>query len=142
VRYAPDPTFDHAAPVNRRPTAPADTPPGAEERLQIYQDALDEAEVALADARNKELAAEDVRDAKKREGQFHEDCPQVGVFGGVRTTVAFQKAWIEEYAKDEERAYRLAREARRAAVTHLRKLEKQGGYQQSITRSVGGRQWS
>lgn len=116
--------------------APAGTPPGAESRLQDYLDALEEATEALARARNDELEAEEARDAKLREAQFSPDCPKVGVFDRVRTTVAYQKAWIEDYAKVEESAYRASRVARQAAQAHLRKVEKQGGFQQSITASV------
>jgi hypothetical protein len=131
-RYDYDPEFAQATP----PGAPADTPPGAEARLEAYRDELDKAVNALARARDDELAAEEARDSAKRAGQFHPDCPKAGVFDGVRITVAYQKAWIEEYASGEESAYRQAKAARRAAADHLRKLEKQGGFQQSITASV------
>jgi hypothetical protein len=127
-RYDYDEEFARAAPVG--------TPPGAESRLQDYLDALEEATEALAEARNAELEAEEARDSRKREGQFHEDCPKVGVKDGVRITVAYQKAWIEDYAKDEEHDFRVARATRQAAQAHLRKVEKQGGFQQSITASV------
>lgn len=127
---------------------PPDTPVGAEARLESYRDALEEATKALGQARDAELEAEDIRDEAKRRAQFSPDCPKVGVFEGVRTTVAYQKAWIEEQAKDEETAYRAAKAARRAASDHLNKLSKQGRFQQSITasvresyRSTNGRQW-
>jgi hypothetical protein len=112
------------------------TPPGAERRLQEYADALEEATRALARARNDELDAENDRDEARRRAQLSPDCPRVGVFGGVRTTVAYQKAWVEDQAVGAEEAYRIAREARRAAADHLRKVEKQGGFQQSIAASV------
>lgn len=128
--------------------APPDEPPGAEARLESYRDELDKAAKALATARDAELDAEEARDSAKRKAQLSEDCPAVGVFGGVRTTVAYQKAWIEEQVKDEERAYREAKVARQAASDHLRKVGKQGGFQQSLTASVresyrgtSGRQW-
>jgi hypothetical protein len=135
-------------PPYRDDRAPADTPPGAEARLEAYRDALDEAAEALTQARNAELEAEDARDAARRHHQLSKECPPVGVFNGVRTTVAHQKAWVEEQIKDEEHAYRLAKVARQAAQTHLDKLRKQGGFQQSLTASVretyrgtNGRQW-
>lgn len=112
------------------------TPPDAEARLQAYADALEEASQALALARNAELDAENDRDKARRRAQLSADCPKVGVFGGVRTTVAYQKAWIEQEVEEQEQAYRLARETRRAAADHLRKVEKQGGFQQSIAASV------
>jgi hypothetical protein len=128
--------------------APADTPPGAESRLESYRDALDVAAEALAAARNAELDAEEARDTARRRAQLSDQCPPVGVFDGVRITVAYQKAWIEEQIKDEERAYRAAKVARQAAADHLRKVGKQGGFQQSLTASVretyrtSGSRWS
>lgn len=112
------------------------TPPDAEARLQAYADALDEATQALARARDAELDAENARDAARRQAQLSADCPKVGVFGGIRTTVAYQKAWIDDQAAEQEQAYRVARLARQAAQAHLRKVEKQGGFQQSIAASV------
>lgn len=127
-RYDYDPDFARAA--------PADTPPGAESRLEAYRDALEEATHALADARNAELEAEEARDAALRKAQLSPDCPPVGVFDGVRITVAYQKAWVAEQAAGQELEYKRARVARQAAQAHLRKVEKQGGFQQSITASV------
>jgi hypothetical protein len=128
TRYAPDPEFDRAA--------PADTPPGAEGRLEDYQDALEEATKALTEARNAELEAEEARDKAAREWRLSDECPPVGVFGGIRTTVAYQDAWVADKIADLQHEYKVARETRRAASDHLRKLMKQGGWQQSITASV------
>ena len=113
-----------------------DTPVGAEEKLETYRDALDAAREKLREARDAEMEAEQARDAAKRQAQFSERCPKVGVFGGVRTTVAYQAAWIEEQIAEEERTYRLAKAARQAASDHLRTLGKQGSFQQSLTKSV------
>lgn len=113
-----------------------DTPVGAEEKLETYRDQLDEAREALRKARDAELEAEQDRDAAKRRAQFSPDCPKVGVFDGVRTTVAYQTAWIEGQIADEEREYRLAKAARQAASDYLRTLGKQGSFQQSLTKSV------
>jgi hypothetical protein len=99
-------------------------------------DALDEATQALTDARNAELEAEEARDSAQRFWQLSDECPPAGVRNGVRITVAYQKAWIEDRIAGEERAYREAKVARQAAQAHLRKVEKQGGFQQSITASV------
>jgi hypothetical protein len=118
------------------PYGPADTPPGAEARLESYRDELDKAAKALTEARNAELDAEEARDSARRRAQLSEECPKVGVFDGVRTTVAFQKAWVEDQIKGEEHAYRQAKVARQAASDHLRKVGKQGGFQQSLTASV------
>jgi hypothetical protein len=113
-----------------------DTPPGAEAKLETYRDALDAAREALRLARDAELEAEQDRDAAKRRAQFDPKCPKVGVFEGVRTTVAYQQAWIEGEIAEEERTYRLAKAARQAASDHLRTLGKQGSFQQSLTKSV------
>lgn len=117
------------------PQHPA-TPPDAEAKLAAYSDALDKAQEDLETARNAELDAEEDRDAARRRAQFDPDCPKVGVFNGVRTTVAYQAAWIEERIAGEERKYRLAKAARQAASDHLKKLGKQGSFQQSLTGSV------
>ena len=125
--------------MNREPNpfhAPPDTPVGAEGRLEEYQDALEEATKALTRARNAELDAEEDRDAAARKWRLSEECPPIGVRNGVRTTVAYVEAWVADKIADEERTYKVAREARRAASDHLRKLMKQGGWQQSITASV------
>ena len=113
------------------------TPPGAERDLQSYSDALEEAGELLAAARNAELDAEEARDSARRRAQMSPDCPPAGVFNGVRITVAYVAAWVEDQIADEERAYRLAKVARQAASDHLRKVGKQGSFQQTLTKSVG-----
>ncbi len=118
------------------PYAPPDTPPGAEARLEEYRDALERAATALTTARNAEMEARAARNAARRRAQFSGECPKIGVFEGVRTTVAYQKEWIEGQIEDEERIYQLAKVARQAASDHLRTVAKQGGFQQSITASV------
>lgn len=112
------------------------TPPDAEARLEDYSAALEEATTALGMARDAELDAENARDEARRRAYFADDCPKVGVFNGIRTTVAYQQAWIEDQIKGEEQEYRLKKAARRAAADHLNKLSKQARFQQSITASV------
>ena len=112
------------------------TPPAAEAKLEAYSDALDDAVEALRQARDDEVAAEEDRDAARRRAQLSPDCPKVGVFDGVRTTVAYQQAWIEEQIQAEEHKYKVAKLARQAASDHLKKLSKQGGFQQTVTSSV------
>ena len=113
-----------------------DTPVGAEAKLESYRDDLDKACEQLRQARDAEVDAKDARDAAKRRAQFDPLCPKVGVFDGVRTTVAYQTAWIEDQIVDEEREYQLKKLARQAASEHLKKLGKQGSFQQSLTNSV------
>jgi hypothetical protein len=124
------------------------TPPGAEAALESFQASLEEATRLLAQKRNEELDAEDARDTARRRAQLSPDAPKVGVFDGIRTTVAMREAWVQDQIAEQEHEYRLAREARRAAADHLRKIEKQGSFQQSISRSVstdyqgtGGGRW-
>ena len=112
------------------------TPPAAEAKLEAYSEALDGAVEALRQARDNEVDAEEERDAARRRAQLSPDCPPVGVFNGVRTTVAYQQAWIEDQIKDEEHKYKMAKLARQAASEHLKKLSKQGGFQQTVTSSV------
>ena len=150
MNYDYDPEFAQATRVlGSRPAAPADTPPGAEELLESYRDQMDEAREALRKARDTEVTAKQARDKKARKALLSDECPKVGVFAGIRTTVAVQKAWVEEQVADLDDEYQVAKIARQAASEHLRTLGKQGGFQQSITASVresyrgtNGRQWS
>ncbi len=129
-------TADYDYEPRSLPQYDPDTPPGAEAKLETYRDALDGARKALRDARDQELAAKEARDAAKRRAQLSPECPKVGVFGGVRTTVAYQAAWIEDQIADKEHAYQLTKIARQAAGEHLRELGRQGSFQQTITKSV------
>lgn len=113
-----------------------DTPVGAEAKLESYRDALDTAREKLREARDAEVAAQQARDTAKRKWTLSPDCPKAGVFDGVRVTVAYVQAWIEDRTAAEEQAYQVAKVARQAASDHLRTLGKQGGFQQSITASV------
>jgi hypothetical protein len=114
------------------------TPPGAEAALQSFSDALEPARQELAAAADEEVAAELARDAAKRHWLLTPDPqrPKPGVFDGVRVTVAERDAWVEDKIAEEELAFRLAREKRKAAAKRLEILSKQGSYQQSINRSV------
>ena len=124
------------------------TPPGAEAALQSFSDALEPARRELAAAADEEVEAELARDAARRRWLLSEECPRTGVFDGVRVTVAERDAWVDEQIAGEERAFRLAREKRKAAAKRLDVLSKQGSYQQSISKSVadsyrgtGGDRW-
>jgi hypothetical protein len=113
-----------------------DLPVNAEAKLEAYRDAMDEARNALRQARDAELEAQQARDAARRRAQLSAECPKVGVFDGVRTTVAYQQAWIEQQIEDKERAYQVAKLTRQAASDYLRTVGKQGSFQQSLTSSV------
>ena len=116
--------------------APADTPVGAEGRLEEYQDALEKAGTELAEAADAETDAELDRDAARDRLLLSPDCPKCGTFDGVRVTVAERDAWVNSQIVDFEREYRHAKRARERAEGRLRILERQGGIQQSITASV------
>ena len=131
-----------------RTAAPADTPKGAEDRLEKYQEALGQAGKDLADAADAETDAELARDSARDSLLLDDNCPKCGTFDHVRVTVAERDAWVNSQITEQEREYRLAKRARERAENRLRILERQGGIQQSITRSVtsayqgtNGRQW-
>lgn len=143
----PFPPYDHDL-RDSRLAAPADTPPGAEARLEGYSDDLDVAEKDLTAARKAELDAEEERDAAERRVRLSDGCPKVGVFGGIRTTTAYVNAWVADRIATEEHEYRLAKAAQQAAKLHFDKLSRQGGWQQSKVASVretyrgtNGRRW-
>jgi hypothetical protein len=114
------------------------TPPGAETALQSFSDALDDATEKLKQARDAELEAEEARDTAKWEALLSPGCPKVGVFEGVRTTVAVQAAWVSREIAGEERAYKAAKVVRQAASAHLDKLNSQRSIAQTISKSVSG----
>lgn len=120
-----------------RTAAPADTPKGAEDRLEGYQEALEQAGKDLAEAADAETDAELARDAARDALLLSPDCPKCGTFDHVRVTVAERDAWVNSQITDLEREYRHKRRARERAEGKLRILERQAGIQQSVTRSVG-----
>ena len=132
-----------------RTAAPADTPPGAEARLEDIQGALEKAGKDLAEAADDETDAELARDAARDRLLLDPDCPKCGTVDHVRVTVAERDAWVNSQITDLESEYRHKKRARERAENRLRILERQGGIQQSIARSVtetyrgtNGRQWS
>lgn len=120
-----------------RTAAPADTPKGAEDRLEKYQEALEQAGKDLADAADAETDAELARDSARDSLLLDDNCPKCGTFDHVRVTVAERDAWVNSQITEQEREYRLAKRARERAENRLRILERQGGIQQSISRSIG-----
>jgi hypothetical protein len=112
-------------------------PPGAEAAMAALAEQLDQAQDALREARDLEVAAKHVRDANRRRARFSDDRPKAGVFDGVRTTVADVEAWLDEQVADDDLRYELAKAGRQAAAEHLHTLGQQLSAQQSIARSVG-----
>jgi hypothetical protein len=129
-----EPFDSHGAPS--RPPYEPDTPPQAEDRLDKLSNALEANEQALKEAAGELLDAEEDRDSAWRTAMLSEDCPKVGVFNKVRTTVAYQAAWVADQIKAEERALREAQIKMKAAEAQRRKLEGQLRAAQSITASV------
>jgi hypothetical protein len=115
----------------------ADEPPGAEAALEYFKAEMDVARRELEQASNGEVEAELARDAARRKWEFDDECPPVGVFGGIRTTARRQAAWIDNHIADEEREYRLAKSRREAASKRLDVLGRQAITQASIAKSVG-----
>lgn len=111
-------------------------PPGAEAALQSFSDQLDEATEKLRTARDAELEAEEARDAARWAATLSEECPQPGVYDGVRITVAYRDAWVAREIALQERAYKEAKVIRQAATAHLDKVKSQMSAQQTIAKSV------
>lgn len=112
-------------------------PVTAEAKLDAFSDELEEARKLLAKARDAEVTAQEIRDDAYRAAILSDECPKVGVFGGVRTTVAYQQAWIAKQIKDQERLFQRAKLARQEAADKHRTLASQASHQQTLTKSVG-----
>ena len=111
-------------------------PPGAEAALQSFSDQLNDATEKLRQARDAELEAEEARDRAKWEATLSEECPQPGVYEGVRITVAYRDAWVAREIAAQESAFKAAKVTRQAATAHLDKVKSQMSAQQTISKSV------
>ena len=112
------------------------TPPGAESALASFMKALGDAQEALEQAANEEVAAEMDLDEARRALLLSDNCPQAA--GPGRThTVGYQKAWIDQQVAGLIRIYRVARARREAAEKVLKVLERNSSIQQTIAKSVG-----
>lgn len=114
------------------------TPAGAEAAVQAFSDALEPVRQALAEAVDAEADAELDLEVAKARLILSDECPVVGVFGGVRVTVAQRDAWVLLRTTDEVRALKKATAARKIAEKALDVTGRKLMAQQSITRSVGG----
>lgn len=117
-------------------TREPDTPPSAEATLQALSDQMDIARDGLREARNAEVEAEHAYRAAHRRALLSADCPKVGVFDGVRVTVAERDAWVAEQVASAELAWQIARATRQAASDNLNILKAQASVGQSISSSV------
>ena len=117
-------------------TREPETPPSAEAVLQSLSDQMETAVAGLREARNEEVARQHEYEVARRRAQFSPECPPAGVFGGVRTTVAMQAAWVDGQVAQEKLLWQIARATRQAAATHLKMLRDQASVAQSIGASV------
>lgn len=113
------------------------TPVTAEKKLDEFSDALEEARELLAQARDAEMTAKEIRDEAYRDALLSDECPKVGVFGGVRVTVAYQEAWVAREIADQEKLLQRAILARREAADKHRTIASQASHQQTLAKSVG-----
>jgi hypothetical protein len=113
-----------------------DTPPQAEAALQALSDQMDIARQGLREARNLEVEAEHAYRAAWRAALFSDECPKVGVFGGIRVTVAERDAWVAGEVAERELEWQIAKATRKAAADHLGTLKAQASVGQSINGSL------
>jgi len=112
------------------------TPPTAEAKLEGFSGKLEDARDLLAQARDAEMVAKELRDEAYRKALLSDECPKVGVFGGVRTTVAYQAAWVADQIERQEQMLRRATLARREAADRHRTISSQASFQQTLAKSV------
>jgi hypothetical protein len=130
-----DREWRNASPA-RNITREPDTPVTAEARLQRISEALEANEEALLKAADDEVEAEEARDAAERRWRLSAECPQAGVYEGVRITVAYVDAWVRDKIAKEDSDLKRAIQARKAAEAQRRRLEGQLRAAQSVNSSV------
>jgi hypothetical protein len=118
------------------PRAPADTPPGAEDRIRELSGALEENEKALVDAADAELDAQGALDDAEARWRLDTACPVPGVFDGKRVSVAYVDAWVTDKTTLERLGLRVARQRRQAAEKQRDRISRQLIAAQSIAKSV------
>jgi hypothetical protein len=114
------------------------TPVSAEKKLEDLDAEIAEASQLLIHARDVEAQAQEIRDEAWRNAMLDKRCPPVGVFGGVRTTVAMQEAWVAREIAGPEGILRRATLARKQAADRLNQLNSSASHQQTLAKSVGG----
>lgn len=109
------------------------TPVEVERKLRRLVNDLARAQVALREARDKEVAARHAFESAQRREILSGDCPKVAR-GGY--TTAERDAWVAQRVELQQRAYDWAKAAREAAEDHLRVLRDQSMVVMSLGRSV------
>jgi hypothetical protein len=118
-----------------------ETPAGAEAKLAAFGEELDKARQLLTVARDAEMTAKELRDEAWRKAMLSDECPKVGVFAGVRTTVAMQEAWVASQIAEQDWLLHRATLARKEAADKFRTIAAQASYWQTLTKSVANSYW-
>jgi hypothetical protein len=128
----------YSSPPSRPAYAPyePDSPEKAEERLDRLSAELETNEQAFKDATDEAALAEAALQDAENAALMRDDCPPVGVFNGIRTTVRMQEAWVAAQVGEERTAHRLAQVKLKAADAQRRRLEGQLRAAQSINRNA------
>lgn len=132
-----DQAWRSASPPGSRSHAPADTPPGAEDRIQELSDALEDNETALIAAADEELDAQGALDDAVIMWRLDETCPQAGTVDGKRILASYVDAWVAAKTKPQRDALRVAKQRRQAAEKQRDRISRQLMAAQSIAKSVG-----
>jgi hypothetical protein len=106
-----------------------------EQKMRELVTELARAQRMLADARDDEVEAKHVWEAKRRRTLLSPDCPRTGR-GVESVTTAVRDAWVDLRCEGEEHVYNIAVVKREAAADHLRTLRDQSMLVMSLSRSV------
>jgi hypothetical protein len=106
-----------------------------ERKLRQLVNDLAHAQRTLADARDVEVDAKHVFEAKYRRLLLSPDCPRVGR-GVDAVTTAVRDAWVAIRCEEEEHAFNLATVKREAAADHVWVLKDQAVLVTALAKSV------
>lgn len=109
------------------------TPVDAEKALRWVLRAMLDAQQALKDMRDAEVAAKHVYESAKRRAFFADDCPKP-TRGGF--TVADRDAYLEKATAEQREKYELATVAKEGAQDHLRTLNSQSVVMSALAKNV------
>jgi hypothetical protein len=109
------------------------TPIAIERKLRQIGNDMSQARVALAEARDAEVATKHIFEREHRRALLSGDCPKVAR-GGY--TTAERDAWVDEQCSGQREVYELAEVKRKAAEDHLRTLYQQATVAAVLAKSV------